>query len=714
VPVEVVSRPKMALEALSGPSGATQDEKTPNRGNSGAVVDSGVVSGQQDFNSSGVVGTESSSEASVRGSAVEADDDFDPYAPDPYSLAPFDPFDLDYDHPPLPQQIANGDDFPLPDKFRDFRLDQWHGIIEIVEALDNSDIKAVFVSAPTGTGKSLIAATVPQILGKPFIYTCTTHVLQGQVVKEFDYAKVLKGRANYPTFDDPDLTAEDCTRGRKVPLPACPSCPGWSKGDSWGQAKADSGQLFDGEETVTGRHCHYCHPTSLCAYQMAKGDAAHARMAVLNTSYLLAETSTLFGSLFSGWDLVVIDEADTLESELMRFITLELSPSMRKRLRVGLPAKKTVGESWVSWVRDIVLPAIVVWLEENPVKTDLFGKPDSSAHRVRNSVIRLQKKLKEVIRPNPAWEPPDDFNPDEEEPPADLAQGWVYMGEEKADGKSDKLPENVTVTFKPITVRNHAREVLWDKNKQFVLMSATIISPEQMAYDLGLEDGEWAVVEIPSSFPKERRPVVVRAEIEVTRNTEEQAYPIVTGQLIDIMNQHYDERILVHSNSYKLTRELFFEGRQKADNGYQRMITYLNAGERQSAINRYLDSPNSVLIAPSLDRGVDLHGDDCRVVVIAKIPYPYLGDKQVSARLYSTGRSGKTWYAVETIRSIVQMTGRGMRSKDDWCRAYILDKQFLTLYHQNQPLFPSWWREAVVFDENDPKWRDVLLNLGIA
>ena len=242
-------------------------------------------------------------------------------------------------------------------------------------------------------------------------------------------------------------------------------------------------------------------------------------------------------------------------------------------------------------------------------------------------------------------------------------------------------------------------------------MSATIISPEQMAYDLGLDDDEWEVVEIPSSFPKERRPVVVRAETSVTRKTEESAFPILVRQLGEIMDEHPDERILVHSNSYKLTRELFFEGRHHSQDARSRLYTYLNAQERDKALNNYLNNPRGVLVAPSFERGVDLHGDDCRVIVIAKVPFPYLGDKQVAARLHGTGRSGQIWYAVETVRTIVQMTGRGMRSKDDFCLSYVLDREFLRVHWDHQKLFPQWWREALVMDKNDPKWRGVLEDL---
>lgn len=614
----------------------------------------------------------------------------------------FDPFDLDENDPPRPQAIAEffGNLPQLPAKFEKFRPDQWAGIIEVVEALDDG-VKCVFLSAPTGSGKSLVAATIPQILGSNFVYTATTHVLQDQVEREFTYAKVLKGRRNYPTFDDPDVTAEDCTKER-MQLPACPGCPGWNAANTWGTTRYD-----DESDLGSHPHCYHCHPVSRCPYEIAKYEAANAHMAVLNTTYFLSETNYVYQSLFRHKDLVFIDEADMLEEELMSFITVEITAATRKDLGIGLPNRKGVQSAWVDWIRDEVLPAIDARLKDLPKTSgNLFGKPDPKINRLRKKYERLHGQVKMLLEPAPPA--PGEERDEDDDTPA-LMSGWVMTGMETKRGE-DKLDHNADVIFKPVMVRDYARQTLWNMAGQFVLLSATIISPEQMAYDLGLEDDEWVVVEIPSSFPKERRPVIPRTQIDVTKATMDsgEAFPILTRQLLDVMEEHPNERILVHSNSYKLTRELFFEGRKRSYSARERMVTYLNAQEREATLRRYLDNPNSVLVAPSFQRGVDLHGDDCRVVVIAKVPFPYLGDKQVSARLYGTGRSGKTWYSVQTIRTLVQMTGRGMRSRDDWAISYILDKSFLRIYWDNQHLFPSWWREAIVLDENDPKWREPL------
>jgi Rad3-related DNA helicase len=67
------------------------------------------------------------------------------------------------------------------------------------------------------------------------------------------------------------------------------------------------------------------------------------------------------------------------------------------------------------------------------------------------------------------------------------------------------------------------------------------------------------------------------------------------------------------------------------------------------------------------------------------------------------GKGGQVWYAVQTIRAIAQMTGRGMRSKDDWCDVFIMDSQFKRLFREHKRLFPKWWRDSLVLSMNDPK-----------
>jgi Rad3-related DNA helicase len=197
-----------------------------------------------------------------------------------------------------------------------------------------------------------------------------------------------------------------------------------------------------------------------------------------------------------------------------------------------------------------------------------------------------------------------------------------------------------------------------------------------------------ASVVVPSTFPASRRPIYIHPIAEMIRKNKHVAYPLVAKALSKVLDRHRGDRCLVHTVSYDLNRYLFDHLSP------ERTITYNSTQEKQRAIDRYLYTTGSVLLAPSLDRGIDLPNNDCRVIVVCKVPFPSLGDKQVSAKLYSPG--GQLWYSVKTVRSLVQMTGRGMRSENDYCESYILDASFINqIYKRHRQLLPQWWLEAL-------------------
>lgn len=53
----------------------------------------------------------------------------------------------------------------------------------------------------------------------------------------------------------------------------------------------------------------------------------------------------------------------------------------------------------------------------------------------------------------------------------------------------------------------------------------------------------------------------------------------------------------------------------------------------------------------------------------------------------------------ETARTVVQMTGRGVRGSEDWCVSYVLDRQFMRWWNgEGKRLLPRWWRDAMVVE----------------
>ncbi|MCL6558026.1 MAG: ATP-dependent DNA helicase [Firmicutes bacterium] len=538
---------------------------------------------------------------------------------------------------PDPRDPMFGDP-PLPDWVKAFRPHQWEAIEEVVKAFKKA--RVVFLDAPTGAGKTLIAEVARRLLKTRALYLCTTKTLQDQFTGDFPYAALLKGRNNYPTFlyperfNDPEpyrLTAAECDI-RRVTDDA-------------------------GEEEKT-QWCPWCgYDVDKCPYRMAKAAAAANFLSVLNTAYFLNEINGA-QPVFKDWPLVVIDEADQLEQELMRYIEIEISRSRLKKLGLGMPEKKTVAESWYEWIEKQAIPAVEEAIRE--VKKD--GK-SLRAIKELNYLTKLYRKLITLA-------------------PEVRNGNWVFTGYEEGN-----------VIFKPIQVNNYARQRLWNHGKKFLLMSATIISPEQLAEDLGLENHEWAAVRVRNTFPKENRPIYVMPKADMTRNNKETAWPELAEAVRKIIDHHKHDRILVHTVSYDLTRYL-------AENlSKERVITYVKADERDRVLAEFRAKEGAVLLAPSFDRGIDLPEDDCRVVICAKCPFPSLGDRQVSARLHKKG--GENWYRVLTVRTLVQMCGRAMRSAEDHCSIYLIDKQFVSnIWKKSRHLLPEWWKEALVWSGN--------------
>ena len=510
-------------------------------------------------------------------------------------------------------------DLALPEKFPGFRSRQ----LEIAAKVNASAKYAYLLDAPTGVGKSLIAATIQRLAKKNIVYVCTTKQLQDQLINDFPYAKTVKGRGNYPCLKFPgmfpDISAEECNHS-------------------------------DNNE---------CKFHMKCPYIVAKREARGAPIAVLNMAYFLSEVN--FVGMFSGYDLLVVDEFDTLEDQLMNHVEVQITKAQLDRLDVPPPRYKTKFESWVEWARPTLLKfqAELRELEAQTDKDGAWTTVDIQLLRRKRNVGRLVTKLAFFVR--------------------EVDQNWVwYPGADKW-------------TFKPVWVSKYAQNAVWKHAKKVLGMSATILDPKQVSVNTGLftDNKTYDYMQMPSPFPKENRPVYYEPCANVINKQMDVALPMLAKALQNILDKHPDERILVHTRSYKVRDYLV----KRLAN--PRIMTHSTA-DRSAKLEQFKTSDKPlVLMSPSMDRGVDLPEEECRVVVICKMPYPDLGDLQVSRRVHAS-KDGNKWYAHKTVSAVVQMSGRAVRSETDYAVTYILDSQFEKIYNEHRDLFPKWWKEAVI------------------
>ncbi len=513
-------------------------------------------------------------------------------------------------------------DLKLPEKFTSYRPHQ----LEIAAKINASSKYAFLLDAPTGVGKSLIAATVQRLLKKPICYVATTKQLQDQLIHDFPYARTVKGRSNYQCLKHPtmfpDISAEECNHSEQKP-------------------------------------CKFVHR---CPYITAKREARSAPIAVLNMAYFLSEVN--YVGAFKDYDLLVIDEFDTVETNLMSFVEVLITQKQLENLDVPPPKYKTKFESWVEWAR----PALVALqkelreleaAEEVALSQGNWATVDLRMLRRKKALSRLVGKLGFFVR--------------------EVDKNWVWY------------PTADRWSFKPVWVGKYASAQLWAHAKKVLGMSATILDPKQVSMNTGLhyENRTYNYLQMPSPFPKENRPVYYEPAANVVNKQIDVALPMLAKALQGIMDKHPDEKILVHTVSYKIRDYLV---KKLASD---RFITHA-VKDRATKLDFFKRSVKPlVLISPSMDRGVDLPEEECRVVVVCKMPYPDLGDTQVNRRVHAS-LDGNNWYSHKTVSSVIQMSGRAVRSEKDFAATYILDRQFERVYNEHRSMFPKWFKEAVI------------------
>lgn len=412
-------------------------------------------------------------------------------------------------------------------------------------------------------------------------------------------------------------------------------------------------------EECTHTEANPCPHRSSCPYNIAKAAALAAPLAVLNTAYFLSEAN--YVGAFSKQKFLVIDEFDEVESQLMSFVELSITKRQLDRYGIQSPKFKTKHEAWLTWAKDAVstLAPRQASLEMAADSSD-WGGVDFRALKEAKRLDRLIAKLRYFIR--------------------EVDNTWVpYFGED-------------IWTFKPTWVSKYAGGALWDHADKVLGMSATILDPHQVSANTGLTIKTGRLYEyhqLGSRFSKENRPIFYEPCANVINKQMNIALPKLASAVKHLLEKYPDDRILVHTVSYKIRDYLM----RNIKSG--RTLTH-STSDRAIALETFKKSTKPlVLLSPSMGRGVDLPDEECRVIVIAKMPYPDLSDPQIARRVHGS-RDGDKWYAHKTISTIVQMSGRAVRSETDHADVYILDSQFDKLYREHRLMFPQWWKEAVV------------------
>lgn len=383
-------------------------------------------------------------------------------------------------------------------------------------------------------------------------------------------------------------------------------------------------------------------------------------------------------------DIIIVDECSELESELMGFFETVLNTKRifeatlshaefrpRDEAFLPIPTNLEEVEEWVKAMHGIISP-LMSDLEENPAAYDQRrATAIRSVHR-NLIAVRLAFRLKLPLH-------------------FEIEHTGFY-------GPADRGHDTYKIIVKPLECRGLYDRVFGAYGRRHVFCSATTGTPEVWQATHQMNQAV-TYLEVGSPFPKENRPIIYKPLGKMTKAQIDRDLPEYCQQIVALCQQdgqgdprfnHKHQKGLIHTYTTRIADALL-EAFYNA--GLAKRVTALKGSGAQRAeimaMFKASDQPK-ILISPSAMLGISLDDDAGRFQIIAKTPYPYLGDPGVKYRQDNI----KDWYSWQTSKDIIQACGRVVRSPTDWGITYIVDEAFANHLRWNGKQFPDWWHEA--------------------
>jgi len=557
---------------------------------------------------------------------------------------------------PIPNEII--DNFP----FENPRSGQLEIITEIYEAIEKG-YKFIILEAGTGTGKSVIAATLAKIYSPTFILTMTKQ-LQEQYLNDFENEgfSVVKGRRNFNCLSK----LEDIKNNKDSYRCDTGTCSErYNFQCKYGIIKqAPDDKTFFSSGHAFGKS--YWRNLVHCNYWQQKAEGIYSDIVIMNYDYAMFEFN--YPHDFKKRNLLILDEAHNIEKKIMGFIELKISKNtLEKDIKVKIrddEIKNIQKEGYGAWL------SFINFIKRKYIK---------EIKKLRNNIDIGSKSQSNLIREKKL----QDFT-------EELDRYNRFIKYLKQDKKNWILiNEKESIYFKPITIDKYANDYLFKYTDICLFMSATILDHRQFKKWLGLDNKKIYSIKVDSPFKAKKHPINLNNTFNMKYSNLKRNAPKTLSVIEDILKLHENEKGLIHTISYQCNNFLM----KNLANG--RLITHKNKN-REEILSKFEKSKKPlVLLSPSMNEGVDLPYDKCRFQIIYKLPFPNTSDKQVNIRI----KKDKYWYPYQTVLNLVQSYGRGMRAEDDYCQTYIIDSRLKTYMEKSsvyKKLIPDFFKKAIV------------------
>lgn len=530
------------------------------------------------------------------------------------------------------------------------RIEQIKAIEFGIEAFLKSDKRFCIIEAGTGVGKSAIGLTLANYLidkvdkdekfGRGSYFLTTQKILQLQYEKDFGKnnggMKSIYSASNYKCKYYPQ---NNCATTLEM-------MRSMDKSENPGLFKCCGGG---------------------CNYKKAKVEFLQSPESVTNFPYFLTEAT--FSGGITPRRVLVIDEAHNTETVLSSFVEINVSQFFAEKIvKVKWPDRVTP-VNFFKWIKNIYYPKLQSQIMHFERQIEDLGlkakiKELSSVAKKYDMMKSHSSKLEKFIK---------DFQSD----------NWV-MEENKTEKRGYSK-----ITYRAIDISSYAEEYLFRLGQKVILMSATILNGEAFATSLGITKDQYSFISIPSPFPVENRPIINAAIGSMSAKQIEYTLPKLKDAVSAIMEEHKNEKGIIHCHTYKIAN--FLKNSIKGKLGKRILIH--DSENRDDVLKQHMQSKEpTVLLSPSMTEGVDLKGDLSKFQIICKVPYPWLGDPIVRKRM----NKFPDWYPLKTAMTVVQSVGRSIRNEKDTAVTYILDSDWQNFYGKNKRLFSDDFKSLIM------------------
>lgn len=377
-----------------------------------------------------------------------------------------------------------------------------------------------------------------------------------------------------------------------------------------------------------------------CDYYKQKEECLKSDVAIINYDILLSDES------YEHRDIMVCDEAHNIDDKIMQRIGITLNEAALKKYGITITKEDYDDNTIDYWVER--LESISVALEAPIQNKELFGLKPKDVESAQSLQSRIKARIKDINKNKNYW----------------------FVNVDSFNHK---------IMIKPLDIRNYANSFLLNDADFHLYMSGSIVDPDNFSKYLGLSSDEIYYYKAKSSFnlPK-NNPIIPKYCGQLTYKQKQKTLPKTYEVIEEILDNHPNDKGIIHCHSREFRNKIM-------DNVYDNRLISYNTSEEKEEVLEYFEysDDNDVIVAYSLQEGLDLPYDNIRFQIMYKVPFPFLGDPQVKARK----NNDNDWYMIETIRTLIQAHGRGMRAEDDYCKNYLIDSSFQSIF--NSKLCPS-------------------------